>query len=133
MVRWGLIIAGIIILNVGSVGYFWQTDRGYSFPQINDFCSSDLGKLAQWWGEQDIRENCNFAQMVTITIFGFVILGIALIIAGAVVSGERKESESIRITGKDEEDNDSLEILKKRYAKGEISKEEFDKMKEDLV
>ena len=38
-----------------------------------------------------------------------------------------KESESALET------ESALEILKKRYAKGEITKEEFDRMKKDIA
>ena len=39
----------------------------------------------------------------------------------------------IWILRKNKKKPDSLEILKQRYAKGEITKEEFDKIKEDMV
>jgi len=39
----------------------------------------------------------------------------------------REESESALET------ESALEILKKRYAKGEITKEEFDRMKKDIA
>jgi len=49
-----------------------------------------------------------------------------LLLAGSVVLSRKPKKEAM------EEENDSMEILKQRYAKGEISKEEFENMKKDL-
>ena len=59
----------------------------------------------------------------SIVILGQVltVTGIIIIIVGVIVSVK----STIKGTS-------NLEILKERYAKGEITKEEFDKMKEDL-
>jgi len=51
-----------------------------------------------------------------------VILGIIYlikVIAGSSKKGEKEET--------------AIDILKKRYAKGEITKEEFEKIKDDLI
>ena len=57
-----------------------------------------------------------------IIFWALLILGIfyfVKIIAGSPKKGDRGET--------------AIDILKKRYAKGEISKEEFDKIKDDLT
>lgn len=50
-----------------------------------------------------------------------IILGIIYLVK-LIIGGEKKGKE-----------DDPLEILKRRYAKGEISEEEFKKMKEDVT
>ncbi len=55
-----------------------------------------------------------------------VIIGLVLLIkylweGGGIGSGAKKEQES------------ALEILKRRYARGDISKEEFEEKKKDLL
>ncbi len=53
-----------------------------------------------------------------------VIVGIIFLVRWAAVSGRFREQ------GKSEES--ALDILKKRYARGEITKDEFEEMKKDI-
>jgi putative membrane protein len=66
--------------------------------------------------------------MWLIPVFWVVFLGL---IIWAIVTSVRSSNES---KGSDSSKADSaLEMLKKRYARGEISKEEYEEKKKDLV
>lgn len=56
-------------------------------------------------------------------LFWIIVIAVIVFIVKAVTGGEksRREEES------------AVDILKKRYAKGEISKEDFDRMRDDLT
>lgn len=56
-----------------------------------------------------------------------------LIIAVVVIIIWTNTKEKNKFIPFDQKDEDALEILKKRYAKGEITKEEFDRIKEDII
>ncbi|MBK5201761.1 MAG: SHOCT domain-containing protein [Spirochaetaceae bacterium] len=58
-------------------------------------------------------------------IFGIVLIGIVVYI---ILRGNEKS----RLYSRDKSVEDPIEILKQRYAKGLINKEEFLKMKEEL-
>lgn len=69
------------------------------------------------------------AMMVLNLLAGLVLLG--LLIAGIVVGVQWLLSRGPRRPKGAEES--AFEILKKRYARGELSKEEFEAMKRDVV
>lgn len=56
----------------------------------------------------------------------FMLVFWALIIAGVVILAKRL------IKPKEKGSDSAMEILRKRYAKGEINKEEFERIKKDL-
>jgi putative membrane protein len=60
-----------------------------------------------------------FTMIIFWALLILVIVYLVKIIAGSPKKGDKEET--------------AIDILKKRYAKGEISKEEFDKIKDDLT
>jgi len=61
-------------------------------------------------------------------VLGSLIVGIPIIVVGAVFL-RKYDKDKRKISQKEDS---SLEILKQRYAKGEITKEDYVKMKEEL-
>lgn len=59
-----------------------------------------------------------------------ILLALAGVIVYLIVQGTKGRAPSGTIPGPSSES--PIEILKKRYAKGEITKDEFDRMKDDL-
>jgi putative membrane protein len=59
-------------------------------------------------------------------IFWILIIGLIFIL---IWTSTREKNKYIPF---DQKGEDAMEILKKRYAKGEITKEQFQQMKEDL-
>lgn len=63
--------------------------------------------------------------------FGWIFMAIfwILVIVGIVYLVNLVAGRS----GKEEKQDTALDILKKRYARGEVTKEEFDRMRDDLM
>ncbi len=66
--------------------------------------------------------------MIFIFLFGLLLIGLFVLLVVAVV----KWLSSSKMTFSVSDRENALEILKKRYAKGEIGKEEFERMRRDI-
>lgn len=65
-----------------------------------------------------------FMPIVMILFWGLIIWGIVALVRGVALPGGTESSRQA---------DSALEILKRRYARGEISKEEFEEKKKDLI
>ena len=107
----GLIVGGIVLVILivvpsilGGI-YGWQ-NQGRGWGMMGPGMMGGYG-----WGW--------FMPIFMILFWGLVIWGIVALVRGASSSSEHKDS--------------ALEVLKRRYAKGEINKEEFEQKKKDLA
>ncbi len=69
------------------------------------------------WGEYGW--GMGFGWVLMIIFWVLVIMGVVFLIR--IISGSAKKEET------------ALDILKKRYAKGDITREEYDRMRDDLM
>lgn len=85
------IAIGIFFLFLAGLGYIYPVGSdGQTIPQFNDMCKSGIGQLGQLFSS-DAQENCRIANYMTLGVYGFGIIGVILIIVGAVVPSKRNE------------------------------------------
>ena len=100
MANKGALGVGIFFLLIGGTGFLmpysvWNENlRGTQFaeitiPEIHDLCASGLGQLGQAFSG-DIQKACSEFRIVTYGIYGSGIIGLILIIVGAVVPGKNR-------------------------------------------
>ena len=102
-----IIVAILIILSV-VIGYFW-VGQGDGYGMMGPGMMEGFGFMF-------------LMPIVWIVVLGLIIW---VVVAGSHRSGEA-DSPAYR-------DDSPVEILKRRYARGEIDKEEFEAKKKDLV
>ncbi len=124
---------GILLIFLGIVGYNLplgntaaDPNTTLTIPVAVGICNSAMGQLGQAYSGEAVK-TCSEWNNLLYGIYGAGVLGVILIIVGAVKPGSSKKEDSER-----EVEDDAIDILEKRYAKGEITKDEFDKMKKDL-
>ncbi len=100
----GIVIAVIVILSVVP-GLIWGW-QGYGYGMMGPGMMGGYGT------------------MFLMPILWIVVVGL---IIWAVVAGTKKTGDS------GQSEDSALEILKRRYARGEINKEEYEERKKDLV
>ncbi len=104
----GIIIAMLVILPiVFEAIYGW---RGYGYGMMGPWMMGGFGGM---W----------FMPLIMIVFWGLVIWGIVALVRGVSTSD----------TGFATQTDSALEILKRRYARGEITKQEYEERKKDLI
>ena len=65
-------------------------------------------------------------------VIGLMVMGLIVYLLVRVL-GERARGKTEQQDGADTRTESALEILKRRYARGELTREEFERMKQDIT
>jgi len=79
------------------------------------------------WGMHPGMMGCGWIGLLLMVVFWVLVVVLIILLIRRLVSAGQPN-----VTGSPQEDS-ALEILKKRYARGEIDKEEFETKKKDLT
>lgn len=93
----------------------------------DDFDGHHAGMMSGFFGG-----GIGFFDWFFMIIFWIVIIAAVVFLIKTLADGDKKNSSSTNNQNK-QANEDAKNILRKRYAKGEISKKEYDKMKKDLA
>jgi|GEM_PF-446216 len=119
---------GVFFLIIAGLGFVYPISDGKSIVQVDGMCKSGMGQLGQFFSSSG-QQACQQVSLMSYGVYGMGLIGIILLIAGSVASRGQKE---IHYHKPVERKDSPIDILEKRYAKGEITKEEFENMKKDL-
>jgi len=97
MARGVIIAIGIFFLIIAIIGYnvpisvkLADTTTNLTIPQVVAFCDSGFGQIGQMLAQ--VVMVCSEYKNFLIGIYGSGVLGVILIIVGAIVSGKKKET-----------------------------------------
>jgi len=93
VVHAGILAGGVILFIIAIVGYVAPIDSGYSYPELNNLCASDMTKLGTvfmglLFGDtpeevlEELKRECRQIQLIIYAIYGGGLAGIILIIVG---------------------------------------------------
>ena len=112
-VKTALIIGGIIVVALIVLPTVFGLISGWQYGGWGMMGPGMMGGFSWWW----------FIPIFMILFWGLVIWGIVALVRGS--SGSRGSDSSTA--------DSALEVLKRRYARGEINKEEYEEKKKDLA
>ena len=119
----GLIAAGIWVLSYFGFGYGYGYGHG-GWP-MGHMMGGYGGMMGYGYGQGNGGYG-NAMGFVPLVFWGVIILAIALVAVGVFSRSYRNPGGQHNFSG------DSLEILRQRYARGEINQEEFESKRRDL-